>query len=765
MKMRFLISCGAGAILLFGFGCNSLDFDFFKTKEPEPEHRGRSPYSMLVESADGVRVVDRGNAGKDAIGLPESELPGKVFTSGDDAEKISPGEKAERKDTDALYKKLFPDQAEAGEGEYIKVAINFDAANLGDVIPAFASPLKMNYLLDPGVTGTVTMSVKANLRPREVWTLFEQILQLAGAYCEMENQVVHIRPIAKMAQEKKMFRPDSNIEVAFRPLKHVAAKEISAQIKNFLSDAATVTGLDQQNALLLVENSANMERLLLLIDQIDRKSREDWQKAVFVCQNIPASKLAQELLEIMPILGFPVTDGKQEPANGEIGLIALDRVQAIVVSAATGEALEEVRRWVKALDRSDIGEQERVYLYEVVNGKADELLSALSVIFPVESSLLSAGASSAAAAAPTGKAAAPRASGTASSSGTSSAGDKKVEKSNSIFDTSVKVFADAVHNRLLVRSTPRSYALVRAILDRMDTIPAQILMQVLVVEIELSDNNEFGIEFSYSNTNGNTGTIFGTNFEALTPNTQGQGQTGGTFAIFNPSNPEEKFGYIRALASKNKLKVLSSPQIVVKSNAKARFSVGKRVPIISNEITDTQSSVIPDNTSVRRSYQYEDTGIILNVTPQVTKGGMISMEIEQTISDAVENNMRGMDSPIIKEDVLETTLAIRDGRTIIMGGLIKEKQNEVISSLPWVIDIPFLRTLFSNTVKTGERTEILVLVTATIIREESTLEGMIRRYNQAIREIDNFEYRQYKNEQETKKIHSAIQQKMEEEPK
>lgn len=773
MKIRFLIPIGAGAIFLFG--CSGLDFDMFKTKEPEPEHRKRSPYSMLVEPTNGVKVVDRGNAEVDAIGLPESELPGKVFSSGDDSGKAASSEKTERKDTDALYKKLFPDQAEAGESEYIKVAINFDAANLGDVIPAFASPLKMNYLLDPGVTGTVTMAVKANLRPREVWTLFEQILQLAGAYCEMENQVVHIRPIAKIPQEKKIFQPDSNIEVVFRPLKHVAAKDIVVQIKNFLSDAATVTGLDQQNALLLVENSANMERLLLLVNQMDRKSRENWQKAVFICQNISASKLTQELLEVMPILGFPVTDGKQEPANGEIGLVALDRVQAIVVSAATQEALEEVRRWVKALDRSDIGEQERVYLYEVVNGKADELVSALSVIFPLESSLLSAGStggsSTSNAAASTGKSAAPRntggtggpAAGATSNTSTSSSGDKKSEKSNSIFDTPVKVFADAVHNRLLVRSTPRSYSLIRAILDRMDTIPTQILMQVMVVEIELSDNNEFGVEFSYANTNGNTGTIFGTNFEALTPNTKGQGQTGGTFAIFNPSNPEEKFGYIRALASKNKLKVLSSPQIVVKSNAKARFSVGKRVPVISNEITDTQSSVIPDNTSLRRSYQYEDTGIILNVTPQVTKGGLISMEIEQTISDAVENNMRGMDSPIIKEDVLETTLAIRDGRTLIMGGLIKEKQNEVISSLPWIIDIPFLRTLFSNTVKTGERTEILVLVTATIIREESTLEGMIRRYNQAIQEIDTFEYRQFKNEQETKKIHTAIQHQLAEE--
>jgi len=122
---------------------------------------------------------------------------------------------------------------------------------------------------------------------------------------------------------------------------------------------------------------------------------------------------------------------------------------------------------------------------------------------------------------------------------------------------------------------------------------------------------------------------------------------------------------------------------------------------------------------------------------------MISMVLEQTISDATENNTRGIDSPIIKEDTLSTELALRDGRTIIMGGLIKEKHNEVVSSLPLIVEIPFLRALFGDTNKASERTEILVLVTATIIRENSNLEEMVYRYKQAVLEIKKFEKRTY----------------------
>ena len=737
-------------------GCSSLDFDAFKEKPQEKQTSERSPYSILAEPGEGARVIDSGSLEKDMIQVAEDTAePLKTISDvPDDIPTIKAPDAP--KDVDALFKKLFPEREE-GESEYIKVAINFDAATLGDVIPAFATPLKLNYILDPAVTGTITMSLKANMTPREVWTLFEQILQMAGAYCEMENQVVHIRPIAKIPQEKKMFQPDSNIEARLIPLKYVTAKELVAQLKPFLSDTAAATGLDTQKAVMLVENTANMGRLLALVEQLDRRAKAGWHRAVFICRNVPASQIQQELLEILPILGFAVADGKQGAETGEISLVCLDRVQAIVASAVTPEPLAEVRNWVKVLDKSDIGEQERVFLYEVINGKADELLNAISVIFPVEGTTMSADSSGKSSTSSGSRgfgsartAAGAKSGGTqskANTANTSSTGTAKSENTgNSIYDTPVKIFADAVHNRLLIRTTPRTYAMVRAILNRLDTIPTQILMQILVVEIELSDSNEFGMEFSMTSGSGNQKSIFGTNFESLTPNTgTGAGQSGGTFTIYNPKNPDQKFGYIRALASKNNLRVLSSPQIVARSHSEAKISVGKRVPVITNEITDTQSSIVPDNTSLRRSYQYEDTGIILTVTPQVTKGGLISMSLEQIISDAVENTMRGIESPIIKEDVLSTELAIRDGRTLIMGGLIKEKQNDTISSLPWIIDIPFLRTFFSNTNKTRERTEILVLITATIIRENTNLEEMVRRYNQAVHEIEQFENRQYRH--------------------
>lgn len=769
--MKFGTTCLIGGMIFAICGCNTLDFDYFKEK-PKEEKPARSKYSILASPEEGARVVDSGSAESDAIEIPEKadanaqppwEVPvGKLHTF---KSRFNP------KDTDALFKKLFPDLDEKN-AEKIKVAINYDAANLSDVIPSFATPLKMNYILDPSVSGTVTMSLKAEMSPREVWTLFVQILQMADAYCEMQNQVIHIRSRDKLPREEKMLQEDSNIDAQLVPLSYVDAKEIVAQLKPFLSDPATATALDRQNAVLLVETTGNMQRLLKLIDQIDRRSQAEWYNAVFICRNVSATQIHKELLELLPALGFPVADNKKGSETGKVCLICLDRIQAIIASAPTEDPLKEIQKWMENLDRKENNETEKMYVYKVVNGKAEELLNALTLMFPVESTVMSVessgrtSTSSAATAKSSGSA--PKAAATSVSSGKSAIDKDKKEKLNSIYDTPVKIFADSVYNRLLIRTTPRTYTMIRAILDRLDTVPGQVLMQVMVVEIELSNSNEFGMEFSMSGKSGSSQSIFGTNFESLTPNTAGKNpQSGGTFTIFNPKNPDQKFGYIRALASNSKLKVLSSPQIIAKSNAEAKFSVGKRVPIITNEITDTQSSIDPNNTSLRRSYQYEDTGIILSIRPQVTEGGWISMELEQTVSDAIENTMKGIESPIIKEDVLSTEMLIRDGSTLILGGLIKEKSNDMISSLPWVIDIPFLRTFFSNTTKTAERTEILMLVTATVIKDDNRLEDMIRRYRESISEIEKFEYRQFRSiaEEQKRKAASPSQPENENEQK
>ena len=727
MKNKWLsVACLLSILLVFG-GCKSNKP--VEDETPDEYHPG----SILMEAETttiegGVKAEEWIASQGDKLG--EEIHPG-IFENAREITVLTPFIGSESTVDEEIYRKLFPN---ANEKALVQVNISFDGANLADVIPAFAEPLNLNYILDPEISGTVTMSVSAALAPREVWRLFEQILTHAGAYCELgASGILHIKPFSKIARERHIVG-GLNIEARIVPLKHVTARSLIPQLTRFVNNENAVTALEPQNALVVVESRDNMARLLQLIDEMDRKAMAGWAHVVLPCRNVSSEKIKAELLEVLPVLGFPVSDGsgKEAEATG-IKIMSLERVQAIIASSATIESLEELRRWVQILDRSDTGEQERVFVYEVENDQVETLLQALATIFPVDANVI---------AAPQG-ASEGETRDSASGSLNTSISSKQDEEDNTgnVFSTPMRIFADARNNRMLIRTTPRAYAMGKAILERIDTVPDRVLMQLLVVEIELSDSNEFGVEFSSQFSAGNTESIIGTNYEALSPS-GAPGQTGGKYFIFNPSNPDQKFAYIRAVAGRNKMKVLSSPQIVANSHMTSKISVGRSVPIVTSDITDT-SSVVNDNTSLRRSYQYEDTGIILTITPRTTKGGLVELEIDQILSEAIDNAMKGIDSPIIKKDELKTTLSLRSGRTLILGGLIKEKYSNTHSSLPFIADIPFLRTLTGNTRESVERTEILLLVTANIITEDTRIQDMVRRYSNAVSEIKKFEHKQF----------------------
>ncbi|MFA4943206.1 MAG: secretin N-terminal domain-containing protein [Lentisphaeria bacterium] len=649
----------------------------------------------------------------------------------------------------------------------------FDAAPLADLVPAFAKILGFNYLLDPSLKGAVTMSVHANMSRRQLWQMFDRLLQLSGAYASPEGGVLHILPFSKLPQERRLLaagaEPAANVTAALLPLRYASSKDVLEKLKPFLTEGATAIDLPGRNALLLVEPEANLARVRALLPLLDQRNKAGWPKAVIPCRNVSATRIRNELAALLPVLGFPVTT---DPAGGEPGAIQLqilDRMQLLVAAAATEEALAEVKQWVAVLDRTDVGEQEALYIYKVMNGKADELLPMLQGMFVVESATVVAGSSTASAqgggatttattqepagATPGrrtgtggGTAARGETAGTAATArppqpatataATGAAGQAAPEAGPaSVFEIPVKIVADSAQNRLLIRTVPRVYAMLNAFLSRLDTAPSQVLLEVVVSEVTLTESTQFGLEFSTKGTaHGSYTSIFGTNFAALAPGVTPPADldSGLTYWVSDPLNPTQKFAYLRALAGTGKIEVISSPQVVVTSNTTATIQVGDKVPLVANEISDTASSPTPDSTSLRRTYQYEDTGIILKVTPRVTKGGLIALEIDQEVSDAVKTKSSNIDSPTIQKRRIETALALRDGSTLFVGGLIRSRKLDNLSSIPFLVKVPVLNRIFGYTEKEDTKTELVMMITGKIVHEESPLEGMLRRYKQTL---------------------------------
>ena len=453
--------------------------------------------------------------------------------------------------------------------------------------------------------------------------------------------------------------------------------------------------------------------------------------------------MVEELQNVLPVLGFTVTQTTDKTElPGAIQLVGIDRLQMIVVSAATQDAIEEIQKWIDIFDSADSIDQERVFVYKVSHNRAAQLAQALSIIYNTQGATQTIDTSTGTIRTDTLSTVSSSNRNTAqnnnrnrnANTGSTLSNSTQTDLSSSLFDTPVRIFADGMLNRLVVRTTPRTYASIKALLDRLDVVPAQVLLQVLVVEVTLTESTKFGLEFAAKGSGSGLNSMLGTNYENLTPFGESK-QEGFTFLLNDPNNPENKFGYIRPLAGNNAIKVISSPQLLVASHTEARIQVGSRVPVITGGITDSSSEG-----RVTQTYKYEDTGIILTLTPQITSTDLITLDVTQTLSDAIKNTTSStIDSPELTVREIETGMTIANGRTMVIGGLIQEKRNDELQSVPFVNDIPFLRRLFGSTEAKVERSEILVLITGYIVDERSPVEELIKRYNEALSSLNDFD--------------------------
>lgn len=420
-------------------------------------------------------------------------------------------------------------------------------------------------------------------------------------------------------------------------------------------------------------------------------------------------------------------------------MTAIDRLQLIVAAAATDEAVAEIRQWVGILDNANSLDEERVFVYKVRHGKADQLAKALAVIYNLSGQSLTIDTE-------TGNNKMENISGTAASSTTvrrTTSGNANQNQttntdagqSGSIFDNTVRLFADGVLNRLVIRTTPRTYASMKAVLDRLDIVPAQVLLQVLLVEVTLTEATKFGVEFSAAGEWMGDSLVVGNNYDNLNPDLKNGGaikESGTSFLLADPGNPQNKFAYLKALAGNNLLEIVASPQLLVSSHNQAVINVGAKVPITSQSMTSS------DSTNIVQNVDYEDTGAILTVTPQITSTDLIGLELKQELSEAVMNTVSNIDSPQITTRTLETTMTIQNGATMIIGGMIQKKKKDDLAGLPLLNNIPFFRRLFGSTDASVERTELLVLITGYIVDEKSDVESMISRYDEAVKALNQF---------------------------
>ena len=649
-------------------------------------------------------------------------------------------EDADKKNEPFYENILFEEELNGGAGGDEEIAVNivFNSAPIMDVIPAFADALGFNFVIDTDIRSFVTLNLNSTMTKRDLWAAFATLIENAGVTITVENSgLLRILPLNKLGSRAKL----EESEICFYPLTYASAQEVINQIRPFLGSTATCIQVQRPNAVLLCDYKDNIRKLSELLKILDDNPRTKWPRVVVPCENILPSKIAEELREVLPTLGFVVrqlNENNEQP--GSVKITSVDRLQLIIASAATKEAAQEIRNWIEILDGTISLDQERIFVHKVMYTKSEQLMQALAVLYNMTGTSLTIDQDGG------NRTQTVNGTGTTRTTNNNNRNSQYSEYSSTttdqksnIFETPVKIFSDGALNRLVIRTTPRTYASIKALLDRLDVVPAQVLLQVTVAEVTLNDETKFGLEVAAASTWGGNTMTMGTHWSGLSPDIESAGidnrQTGYTFMLADPNNPNNKLGYIRAMAGNDKFKVVASPQILVSSNTEATINVGEQTPYVGSTVTDTSSSG-----SLLTSTSYKDSGIKLVVTPQVTSTDLITLKLNQSLSAASMMQVSASTSaPKLSTREVDTSMTIHNGQTMIIGGLIQESGDDSLQSLPILNEIPFIRRLLGNTESSLTRTEILILITGHIINEKSRVEDMIRRYNDALEAINDFE--------------------------
>lgn len=610
------------------------------------------------------------------------------------------------------------------------IRLNYEQITVGQVIAEIADSLNLSLIMDAEIAEKVTIRTAPDkpLRQSDLWPLLHLLLTNVGARMEKIGSVYHIKKEAAVLPDT--FVSDAK-ESAFSkilqitPLHHVSANAVIPLI-NPLIDAKekdSVTQLATLNILAITSSPPRLEKVNHLLRIIDSDPFSYRSIRLFYLKNAKASEVGTELEGILRLI---------EGEKSIYQIMGLDRINAVLAVSLPERGFSEIERWINILDTGSQDQAEQIFIYKMRSLKASALSSTLNQIFNNSSAETTTSPTK-----PT----------TTSSSESNrnnflASIDKKpptpptpeitqpppirnTPPNNASKDSttseqpSVSIVADDVTNSLMIRSTARDYRYLLETIRSLDNIPPQVLMNVIIAQVTLTDKNKFGVDWQRLSQGGEK--LIATSFNI--PN-EPSGITG---LVIN-----DGYGRItsalNALKSVGDVKVLSRPSIMVVDNQKGVIKVGSEVPVVTQQVVTDTDQV----TGTRRNdVQYRDTGIILNITPHVNEDGMINMEIEQELS-SVGEQISGLTS--FNNQQIVTTVVARHGHAIVLGGLIQTDISKNDDSVPFLGQLPLLGHLFSSHSVSESRRELILIIIPEIIKNDKDNEQVLLQFKRQLKE-------------------------------
>ena len=585
-----------------------------------------------------------------------------------------------------------------------EITIASDELPLKDFLhQVFGKQLNISYILADEINNdkqAVSLNLQKAITERKLFTLTEELLSERGYIIRVDDNIFYIHKTAGKGHSGNLVYgygkniddvPTTSLEIMqMVPFEYGMQTTLANTLRQLLG--VKVVPDSVRNSLIIQGKRKKILQALELIHLMDKPTLQNRQIGVFSSTFMPTDDLIKKLTEILKQEGISLSGN----SSSALSVVQLEQQGEILFFANNMQIIERAVFWAKQIDKPVQMAQKQYFIYQPQYSRAVDMGDSLEALIGGASSQPLSNSVSA---------------GQENRSGSS------LSSVRSASSKDMKMVIDQRANALIFHTSGEGYQQILPLIKRLDILPKQIMLEVMIAEVTLLDEFKLGVEFAFQNGNygiSTAGALMGEGFGGLAYTLSG---VNGNIAL-------------NMLQSNSLVNVLSRPSLVVRDGVNAKISVGTDIPIIGETTSDPISG---DKQTTK--IEYRKTGVELSVTPTVNAQGIIIMEIQQNISNQVDAGSTAATSPSVFERTLSTEVVAESGQTIILGGLISETRSEKETKVPFFGDLPFIGGLFRAQTDSGDKTELVIFVTPRLIESNDEWAEIKERFAQGLSKI------------------------------
>lgn len=604
-----------------------------------------------------------------------------------------------------------------------KVVVNFVDVDIATVVKFISEVTGKNFVFDDRVKGNITIIAPSKLSVNEAFSLFTSALELKGFTIVPVGKVYKIVPIAQAKQSGTEILKDDGAMVndtyitKLIQLKSISADKALNFLQPLISKDGHISSYGPSNMIIIVDSAMNIEKILKILEVIDKAGAEEPELIMLKYAN--AEDVVKIISEALDLKAKTQSASPRLPRPGELvsavsieekkaNVFADTRLNAIILISADKQEREAIKRIISLMDIPLPEATSKINVYFLEYADATELAKVLEDMI----------------------------SGLISQVKTSQGGPQPLK---SALEGRITISPDKATNSLIIVASPADYQNLVQVIKQLDIKRKQVYVEAMIVEASIDRLRELGTKWRILAEKDNEPVAIG-GFGTLDASSLQNilfgltGMTAGGMGNFldvkiNTIKPDGTIATstltvpgFAALFSLNEFRgainVLSTPQILTSDNKEAEIVVGENVPFISKRERDITTA-----NTVLSSIERKDVGITLRITPQITEGDYVRLDIYQEISSVKQESETILINigPTTTKRSTKTSVVVKDNQTVVIGGLMEEREEESINKVPLLGDIPVLGWLFKNKTVEKKKTNLLVFLTPHIVREADHL--------------------------------------------